>query len=94
MKDFAAIITNPLGISNFEFTESGLLKALQQFLTVTPSQSLNDLEIESMEEAKQNKSQHKTKPIAKRAISKKDAKCLILRLKIFAHVMCHEISAA
>ena len=37
MQDFAAIITNPLGISNFEFTESGLLKALQQFLTVTPS---------------------------------------------------------
>ena len=23
-------------------------------------------------------------------ISQKDAKCLILRLKVFAHVLCHE----
>lgn len=88
MSQLAKLITSKQGITNYEFTESGLLKALQQFLTVPASQSYK--EICSEEEFKQDKlintfNDHKD------AITKKDSKCLILRLKVFAHVMCHSV---
>jgi hypothetical protein len=50
-------------------------------------------EIYSEEEVKINeKSQMKSAKQLKKNLTKKDAKCLILRLKVFAHVMCHEVS--
>jgi len=87
MQDVALLITSPLGITNYEFTESGLLRALQQFLTVPPSQSYKEVCFE--EEVKQSDKTMKTQ--SSDQITKKDSKCLIMRLKVFAHVMCHEI---
>jgi hypothetical protein len=85
LSELAALITEPQGVTNYEFTESGLLKAIQQFLTVPPSQSYKD--ICSEEEVKSEKvTKH-----SKESISNKDSKCLIMRLKVFAHVMCHEL---
>lgn len=85
LQELATLLTSPQGITNYEFTDSGLLRALQQFLTVPPSQSFK--EIQTDEEVKQSA----VKPQGrKQSISKKDSKCLILRLKVFAHVMCHQ----
>lgn len=46
MCQLATLITQKHGITNYEFTESGLLRAVQQFLTVPPSQSLREISAE------------------------------------------------
>lgn len=88
MQEVATLITSPQGITNYEFTESGLLRALQQFLTVPPSQSYKSVCFE--EEVKQSDKSVKAQTIEQ--ITNKDSKCLIMRLKVFAHVMCHEVA--
>lgn len=36
MLQLAAVLTSPLGLTNFEFENSGLLKAITVFLTMSP----------------------------------------------------------
>lgn len=88
MTELASLITSAHGITNYEFTESGLLKALQQFLTVPPSQSYKNIYAE--EEVKTGDVPLK---LTRSQLTKKDSECLILRLKVFAHVMCHQIGS-
>jgi hypothetical protein len=35
MQQLAFVLTSPLGLTNFEFEESGLLKAINVFLTMS-----------------------------------------------------------
>lgn len=98
MNGFTDIMTGPQGITSFEFQQSGLLKALEIFLTKSPSQANYELQVQKQQE-KDEEMKHSEEIVISSAqkqagqeISQKDAKCLILRLKVFAHVLCHEKS--
>ena len=96
MNGFTDMMTGPQGITSFEFQQSGLLKALEIFLTKSPSQAYYELQVQKQQE-KDEEMKHSeeiamstAQKQASQEISQKDAKCLILRLKVFAHVLCHE----
>ena len=95
MTEFTDIITGPMGITSFEFQTSGLLQALEIFLTKSPSQADFEQKLK-LQQGKQEEMKHSQElelsQVQKKAfqeITQEDAKCLILRLKVFAHSLCH-----
>ena len=55
MKQLTQYLTSTEGITNFEFRESGVLQALEIFLTKSPSQAIIECEaIKNAEEASSN----------------------------------------
>ena len=84
MHRLASVLTSPLGLTNFEFENSGLLKAITVFITMSPYDARLHAD-DSNEETKQN-------PNEKHEITKQEAISLIMRLKLFAQEMCTKIN--
>jgi hypothetical protein len=83
MLQLAAVLTSPLGLTNFEFENSGLLKAITVFLTMSPYDARLISE-DKNEETKQGINE-------KHDITKQEAISLIMRLRLFAQAMCTRV---
>ena len=86
------------GITSFEFSQSGILQALEIFFTKAPSQALIEREL-ILNAGKTEELKHSEELIlstaqkqARKQISQKEARCLILRIKVAAHSLCLEQS--
>ena len=73
MLQLAAVLTSPLGLTNFEFENSGLLKAITVFLTMSPFDARLISE-DKNEETKQGINE-------KHDITKQEAISLIMRFR-------------
>lgn len=93
-------LTNQKHIMSYEFRESGLLDALDVFLTYSPSQAkvvierkkalAKGEELKSSEEMQINTMNSGLGGEGKK-ISKKEARCFLQRLKVFTHLMLNKI---
>ena len=74
---------------NYEFKESGLLKALDLFLTSSPKQVQLFLEKEKVGEEVKRSEEMMMSQMARNSqnISKKEARAFMQRLKVFTHCM-------
>lgn len=88
-KQLADCLTSKRRVMIFEFKESGLLDALALFLTSTPAQARAIKERERQGEEVKHSEEMQMSQLLKNAqqISKKEARCFVQRLKVFAHVV-------
>jgi len=87
MKQLADCLTNKRQVMTFEFKESGLLEALALFLTRTPTQVLA-LKQKQGEEVKHSEEVQMSQALkGAQTVGKKEARCFVQRLKVFAHVV-------
>ncbi len=77
------MLTSSLGLTNFEFENSGLLKAITVYLTMSPFDARLISE-DKNEESKQG-------VIEKHEITKQEAISVIMRLRLFAQAMCNKM---
>lgn len=96
MEKLVEYLTASQGMTSFEFYQSGILQALEIFFTKSPSLALIEREAlrnrgrgEEMKHSEELIYQAAQKQ-AKQQISQKEARCLILRIKVAAHCLCLE----
>ena len=94
MERLTTILTSQNNFTTFEFAQSGVLRALEIFLTKSPSMALIERE-QIRNKDKTEEMKHSEELIlsaaqkqAKQSISQKEARCLIFRIKVAANVLC------
>lgn len=94
MDNLTGLFTSKHGMTSFEFVQSGILQALEIFLTKAPSLAL--IEREALRNKDKNEEMKHSEELilsaaqkqAKQQISQKEARCLIFRIKIAANLLC------
>lgn len=88
----SALLTNSQGITSYEFTQSGLTKALDIFLTRSPSQAISMLSQDSQnEECKNASNKNEDIDMSNSEMTKSEARTLVLRLRTFTLLMCTQV---
>ena len=94
MDQLTTILTSDYGVTTFEFVQSGILQALEIFLTKSPSLAL--IEREALRNSTKNEEMKHSEELilsaaqkqAKQQITQKEARCLIFRIKVAANLLC------